>query len=199
MQGKRLLLAILSGVAALSTATPALAIMSAPMGWYLEGNGGTTKLSNKSYNGSASSSGIGVNANLGYKFMPYFATEIGYTRYADTSIKDSNSTRAGNDKHYSYDLSFRGILPAADTGLEAFAKAGVERVASHISITNSTSAANLGLSTASHSSTGLYLGAGVQYYFMPELAVVAQWQRAYGNSNTGTMDLYSGGISFIFD
>jgi hypothetical protein len=44
------------------------------------------------------------------------------------------------------------------------------------------------------------LGAGAQYYFMQEFAVVAQWARARGNSDTnGTMDLYSIGISFIFN
>jgi hypothetical protein len=169
------------------------------MGWYLEANGGSTKLSNKSYNASTSTSGIGYNGNLGYKFMPYFGAEIGYTRYADTKIRNNNSTTVAYDRHYSYDLAFRGTLPAADTGLEAFAKVGAERVASSISIQNSGGAAALGITSGSHNTTSLYLGGGLQYYFVPELAVVAQWQRAYGNSSTGTMDLLSGGLSFIFD
>ncbi len=198
MQGKRLLSALIGGIAALSVAAPALAVMSNPNGWFLEGNIGSTKLSNKSYNGSSSSSGVGYNGNLGYKFMPYFAAEAGYTRYADTKITNSGTT-AGTDKHYSWDIAFRGILPAADTGFEAFAKVGAERISSHTTIQNSTTAANIGLSSGSHSNTGLFVGGGVQWYFMPELAGVVQWQRAYGNSSTGTMDLISGGISFMFE
>ena len=200
MQGKRLLLAIVSGVAALSIAAPALALMSAPMGWYLEANGGTTKLSNKSYgNGSSSTSGLGYNANLGYKFMPYFETEIGYTKYPDTKIRGHNSMSAGTDSHYSYDLAFRGILPAADTGFEAFAKVGIGRTSSHVSLANSAVAANIGLASGSHNGTGLYVGVGAQYYFMPEMAAVLQWQRSYGNSSTGNLDFLSVGISFIFE
>jgi len=198
MQGKRLLSALIGGIAALSMAAPALAVMSNPNGWFLEGNIGSTKLSNKSYNGSSSSSGVGYNGNLGYKFMPYFAAEAGYFRYADTKIT-SNGTTAGTDKHYSWDIAFRGILPAADTGFEAFAKVGAERISSHTTIQNSTTAANIGINSGSHSNTGLFVGGGVQYYVMPELAGVVQWQRAYGNSSTGTMDLISGGISFMFE
>ena len=72
MQGNKYLLATVSGLAALVMSTSAFAIMSAPDGWYLEANAGSTNLSNKSYPGNSSSSGIGGNANLGYKFMPYF-------------------------------------------------------------------------------------------------------------------------------
>lgn len=200
MQGKKFLLAVVAGCVFGVLATSASAMMSVPNGWYIEANAGSTNLSNKNYPGSASTSGIGGNANIGYKFMPYFATEIGYSQYANSSIKDiSTGTKAGNDKHYAYDLAAKGILPIVDSGFEAFAKVGVTRVGNKMSINSQTAATAIGLSSSSHSDTGIYLGVGGQYYFMPELAVVVQWQRAQGNSSTGTLDLVSGGLSFILD
>ena len=203
MQGKTLL-KLLSGLTALSIATPALAIMSVPYGWYLEGNLGSTHTSNTNYPGSTSTSGIGGNANLGYKFMPYVAAEMGFTQYSNSTIKGNggsiySNTKAAHIKNYSYDLAIRGIVPIAASGFELFAKLGVERVNARVSVDSQNAANALGISASNHSATGLYVGAGAQYYVMPELALNVQWQRANGNSKTGNMDLFSGGISFIFD
>ena len=54
--------------------------------------------------------------------MPYFAAEGGYTWYHETSIYDQFGNKAGTNSFTSFDIAFRGILPAADTGFEAFAK-----------------------------------------------------------------------------
>lgn len=198
MQGKKLL-TLLSGLAVLSIATPALAMMSVPYGWYLEGNLGSSHTSSTNYPGSISTSGIGGNANLGYKFMPYMGLEMGYTQYSNSSIKNNVGTKAATIKNYSYDLALRGIVPIADSGFELFAKLGAERVNAKVSINSQTAAAGLGITSSNHSATGLYVGIGAQYYVMPELAFNVQWQRAYGNNRTGNMDLFSGGLSFIFD
>lgn len=195
MRGNQLL-AVLSGCAALTIATAACASMSAPMGWYLEGNFGSSRLSN--VDNSSNRSGIGGNANVGYKFMPYFATEIGYSMYANTSIESGNITVV-NQKHYSYDLAGKGILPIGDAGFEAFAKVGVQRINLHNSINDVPLANSMGLTGSQHSATGLYLGLGGQYSFMPEVAANIQWQRAQGNSTTGTEDLYTFGLAVIFD
>lgn len=196
---KRKILSAVCGLAAIAAAAPALAVMSVPFGWYLEGNVGSSHLSNVSYSGSSSSSGIGGSGFLGYKFMPYLAMEAGYTQYANSSIKDNTDTKAASVKHYSYGLAGRGILPIADSGFELFGKVGVQRINAKTSISNETAANNLGISSSQHNTTGLLVGAGAQYYMMPELAVNGQWQRAQGNSNTGTEDLFSVGLSFIFD
>lgn len=198
MQGKQLLLAI-GGAVLLISAVPAFAVMSAPEGWYVEANGGSTYLTKKSYPGSSSSSGIGGNVNAGYKFMPYLATEIGYSRYANTTVKDNTDTTAGTDMHYSYDIAFKGIVPIAGSGVEAFAKLGGERVTSKMSIDNSAAAANIGLTSTQHSATGLYWGLGAQYYFTPEFAIVGQWQQAQGDDSSGTLALLSLGLNAIFD
>lgn len=199
MQGKKIVISGVLGSALFLIAGPALAVMSVPYGWYIEGNVGSSHLSDESYPGSSSSSGIGGSANLGYKFMPYFGLEVNYTQYNNTTIKDDTDTKAATDKHYSYGIAGRGIVPIAASGLEAFARVGVQRITSSISIDDSTAANNLGISSSNHSYTSYLIGAGAQYYFMPELAVVGQWARANGNSSTGTEDLLSIGLSFILD
>lgn len=178
----------------------ALAVLSTPYGWYIEANVGTTKLFDEDYPPGASdeTTWIGGNVNLGYKFMPFFAAEVGYTRYADTKIEDQSGTTAGEDQHYSMDLAAKGIIPFSYTGFEGFGKLGVQRLHSRIKIKSSVAASNIGLVKSSSGVTGFYLGAGVQYYFTPQMAVVAQWARANGNSETGTIDLYSIGVNFVF-
>lgn len=198
MQGHRLLLTI-SGLIAVSISMPSFAIMSVPNGWYLEGNLGTSHISNKTYPGKSSNTGFAGNANLGYKFMPYFGLEVGYSKYADITIKDNNGTKAASDRHYTVDVAAKGIIPFADSGFEAFAKIGVARVASDVKVDDAASAAALGIANNKHNATGLYAGAGAQYAIMPELALVGQWQRAQGSSSTGNFDLYTLGLSFIFD
>lgn len=199
MQIRRLLSTAFYGITLLSITAPAMAVMSVPYGWYVEANAGSTNLSNKSYPGSSSSSGLGGSGDIGYKFMPYFALEAGYSQYANTTIEDNAGTKAGTDKHYSYNIAGRGILPIVDSGVELFAKLGVGRVNSNIDINNETAANNIGLGSGSHTAAGIYYGAGIQYYVMPELAVNVQWNQAQGSSSTGNLALFSGGLSFILD
>lgn len=201
MQGKKLLVTAISSLAACALTSSAYAIMSVPCGWYLEANIGSTKVTDVHYNGTGkvSPSGIGGNANLGYKFMPFLGLELGYTQYANTSIKTPAGTQAGTVKLYSYDLALRGILPIVDSGFEAFAKAGAGRINAHVNVSNQNAANSIGLGRASHSNTNWYYGVGGQYYWMPELAIVVQWQTQQGNSATGTGSLLTGGLSFIFD
>lgn len=199
MRGQKLLQGILAALVLSFVTAPAFAVMSLPYGWYLEGNVGSSSLSGKSYPGaSSSSSGIGYSGNLGYKFMPYVAVEAGYTRFAETDVKNGAGTKAGTDKHFSWDIALKGIAPVYDSGFEAFAKLGIQRISSDASISNSAAASAIGFTSSGHSKTGLYMGIGAQYYFMPEFAVVAQWARSDGNSSTGTSDLLSAGLSFMF-
>lgn len=187
--------------AALLYSGQTFAMLSVPYGWYLELNGGGSKLSNKQNPAgtTANQSGWGANINLGYKFMPFFAGELGVTRYANTTLKNSASTTVANDKNYSFDLTAKGIIPFVDSGFEGFAKLGVARIYSSRTVKNQTAAAALSVGNSSNSATGLYIGLGGQYYFMPEFAVVVQWQRATGTNASGTGDLYTIGVHWIFD
>lgn len=200
MQRNGLVGRVLVGLALTVAASSGMALsMSIPYGWYAEGNLGSTNLYNKSYPGSESTSGIGGNVNVGYKFMPYVGVEAGYSEYASTKIDDSAGVQAAKDRHTSYDLAVKGILPVMQTGLEAFAKLGAAHVKSDMKIENQAAATSLGLTENSHNTINVYYGGGLQYYFIPEIAVVAQWQRANGNGATGTMDLLTGGISILVD
>jgi hypothetical protein len=198
MQGIKFLKRAIGGFSLLLLTSSAFAETSLPFGWYLEANLGSSSLDNGSNPGSVSSSGVGYNANLGYKFMPYIAAEAGYTGYANSTIKDGAGNKAGTTKHYAWDIAAKGILPFYTSGLEAFAKLGVQRLSANDSVQSQSVANALGFSTSSHSATGLYLGAGLQYYIMPEFALVAQWARAQGSNYTGDSSLLSAGASFIF-
>jgi OOP family OmpA-OmpF porin len=199
MQGTRRALALLSGLAALTVTSSAFAVLSAPYGWYVEANVGGSHLSKVSYPGSSSSTGLAGSANLGYKFMPFLAAELNYSQYEPSKIRNSAGAKAATVKHYSYGIDARGILPLGPSGFEAFAKIGLQRLAAKVTINNQTIAKSLGMPRGNSSTIGPYIGIGAQYYMMPELGFVAQWARAVGNNNTGTEDLYSLGINFIFD
>lgn len=188
-------------IAALCVCTSVLAVSPLPNAWYLEANGGGSKVTNASYasNSSLSSSGIGWNLNVGYKFMPFFAGEIGYTNYAKTSSK-VNGVKIATATYYSYDIAGKPILPIGDTGLELFAKLGIAHLNANVKASNSSYAKANGIvvSTGSKNANGLYFGLGADYYFLPELAANVQWNRAKGNSKTGNLNLYSVGVSYLF-
>lgn len=198
MQVKNIIMVKIAGLILLTISTSSYAIMSVPYGWYLEGNVGITKIFNESFpkGAGSSNSNVGANANIGYKFMPFFGTEIGYTQYANTNIKNQAGVNAATVRHYAWDLALRGILPLSDNGVEFLGKVGIARAYSRIGIDNSEAAASIGLSGSTSGSTGFYLAAGAQYYFTPEFAIVALWARSQGNGSTGTLDLYSLGISY---
>lgn len=185
---------------ALSCQAPLQAAIPPASGWYVEGNVGSSKQQNMSYPGfSVSRERLAGSAALGYKFMPFMGLEGGYSIYSYNRIT-SGSTLVAKDRFYSYQLAIKGILPIMRTGFEPFAKVGVNRLRSRKQIIDPTLAAQNNFEAGNKSSTGLYLGLGAQYYVMPELAIVAQWARAQGrNDATGSLDLYSVGLSFIFD
>lgn len=191
MQGNRLLLAVIGGLTALSISTPTLALeMSAPEGWYLEGNVGVSRISNVSY--VKNNSGAAYNFNLGYKFMPYAALEAGYASYRNATI-EVGSTKVGDLAVYSYDIAAKGIVPISNSGVDIFAKLGVAHLRSNAA--TSTAFNNV---SASGNATNVFLGVGGQFNIMQELGIVLQWQRAQGSNNTGTEDLFSVGLAFIF-
>ncbi len=181
--------------------TGALAVAPLPIGWYLEANVGAPKISNVSYasNSSLSTSGLGWGINGGYKFMPFFAAEIGYTNYANSTAK-VNGVKIATATYYSYDIAGKPILPIGDTGFELFAKLGIAHLNANVKSANSSyaKANNIVVSTGTKNVNGLYYGLGAEYYFIPALAVNGQWARAKGNSKTGNLSMYSLGVSYLF-
>lgn len=193
---------ILTSMTALGFTGFAMAEAPMPMGWYLEGNLGGSKISNVSYapNTSISSTGLGWSLNGGYKFIPYFAAEIGYTSYANGTI-NFNGSKVGKDQAQSYDVAGKAIMPVQDTGVEIFAKLGVARAKSNVTATNAALLAANGetLNTGRHNSTDLYFGLGGDYAFMPNMAANLQWNRVDGTNKTGNLDLFSLGLNYMFE
>jgi len=189
------------GLAVTCGTTAVLAAAPLPTGWFLEGNLGSSSEHNAKYvaNGSTSGSGFSWNINAGYRFMPYFAAEIGYTNYADTEGKALGKTVA-NGNSYSYDIAGKGIIPLSDTGAELFGKLGVARINTHVKTANDAfiAANSLKVYDGTHTKTGILFGVGAEYAFMPNLMANIQWQRAQGNSSTGNFDLISAGLGYNF-
>ncbi len=190
-----------TAITAICFASPLWAAMPIPAGWYVEGNVGSSRSYNITYisNTSAGNSGLGWSVNGGFKFLPYTAFEVGYTNYSDANIEYGGS-KVGEDSRYIFDFAGKGILPLFSTGAELFAKLGLARISSTVKVTNNTivTANNLTAKTGTYVSESLYYGVGADYSITNHLSINGQWTRAQGNSNTGTLDLISGGLTYIF-
>lgn len=200
MKGIRLISLAIACIA-LGSASLVFAAVSVPSGWYVEGNIGTTRVSNVTYSPGASvtSAGLGGNIDAGYKFIPYFATEIGYSKYADAKIKNPAGTQGATAKNTALDITAKGILPIVNTSVQFFAKLGLAYARSDVSISDATAASTMpGLQTGTHKTASAYLGAGLDYSISPNFPVNFQWQRAQGDNRTGALDLYSVGLAYIF-
>ena len=116
MKGIKIFIYAVVSAASLVSAASVFASMSLPYGWYVEGNAGSSRATNKTYGTGTSTkaNGFGFNLDIGYKFAPFFAAEFGYTNYAKTVIKANGGT-AGNDTHYAYDIAGKGIFPVSGT------------------------------------------------------------------------------------
>lgn len=197
---KQITLAAISILSA-GVMTSAMAVAPLPMGWYVDANVGTAKVTNASYasGSSFSNSGVGWNLNVGYKFTPFFAAEAGYTNYANSTSK-VNGVKIATATYYTYDAAGKGILPIGDTGAELFAKLGIAHLNSNVKAENSSyaTANGIAVSTGTSNVNGYYYALGAAYYFIPALAGNIQWQRAKGNSKTGNLALTSLGISYLF-
>lgn len=191
---------IIISLIAMSAGTSALAITTYPCGFYAEGNIGYPVQSDTSYGNKNTSASLKTNpawnVNLGYKFMPYLAAEAGYTKFPNTRVFVSG-VNAAQDKHYGVDLAGKGILPFIDTGFELFAKLGATYVNSNLSINNKALARQAGLRAGSHNAVNLFIGAGGEYYIMPNIPINIQWQRSNADSQTGRFDVYSIGASYL--
>ncbi len=177
---------------------------SCPMsaGWYVEGNIGQSKLQNVNFGTGtsiASSTGFGWNVDGGYKFMPYFGAEIGYTRYPNASIRDISGATIATDRHYAYDLAGKAILPISNSGVEFFAKLGISRIRTKTVQNSTTPAPGTAFSNANTYVTGGYYAIGADYVFNPNLAANIQWATANGNGKTGNISLFSLGLNYIFE
>lgn len=181
--------------------TTAMASLGLERGWYVEGNVGYANINNTDFgnNTKIDSSNWGYNLNVGYKFIPYFALELGYTRYSTSDI-DFNNTMVAKYTPNAWDLTTKAILPIQNSGFNLYAKLGVARISAKMSIydQNVINANHLNITEGTTDATGLYYGVGGEYFMWPSTAIHVAWVEAIGTSETGNMALTSIGISHIF-
>jgi hypothetical protein len=157
--------------------SPAFADIPVARGSYADVNVGYSKIVNSNVMDNVT--GLGLNVNLGYKMMPFFAVEIGYTTYGA-----SKSSFTGAN---AFDAAIKGILPFQEVGVELFAKLGPDYV--------NNSKVPKGISP---NATNVYYAVGGAYAMNPNMLIVLQYSQAAGNSNTGNFQLFSIGASYIF-
>ncbi|MBV8803243.1 MAG: porin family protein [Gammaproteobacteria bacterium] len=179
----------------------AQAAMPLPAGWYLEGNVGEANVSNVDYasNSTNNNSGIAWNANVGYKFMPFFAFEGGYSTYGNTNVESYN-TKVAKATSQTYDIAGKVMLPIQNSGFEFLAKLGIGRTRTHITESNPNyvTAHGITVNAGTNLATSVIYGLGGEYSFSPNMLVNAQWMRADGGDHTGNLDLYLIGVSYLF-
>jgi hypothetical protein len=188
---------LFSGCAAFS----AHATMPLPMGWYTEANVGLPNVSNIDYasDSSINNTGIGLNVNVGYKFMPFFGLEGGYSTYG-TANAENNNIKVAKATSQTYDLAAKVMLPIQNSGFEFLAKLGIGRTRTHVTnLDNSYAVANgITVNAGTDLATSVIYALGGEYSFTPNMLVNAQWMRADGGDNTGNLDLYLVGFAYLF-
>lgn len=205
---RRILIGLVPLIIASFPATSAFAEVSYPCGLYFEINYGASQANGKDYPDNyevEDNGGPGWNVNAGYKFFPFFAVDLGYTRYDDTELEietddDEGSEIDADDHHYSINLALKGIYPFMNTGLELFGKVGVSWMYSEVETDGSSSDDDDDDDDDGNSetATGLYVGAGIDYVVAHELSFNIQWMRAYGGDEVGTLDLLSAGVNILW-
>jgi len=173
---------IILTIATLAFLSSVYAAIPIPKGWYADGSVGITNSKQKSSdsdddsddsNSSSSKTDFGFNVNAGYKFLPFFGAEAGYTSYGISS--------GGFTGDYSIDVAAKAIIPFQEIGAEIYAKLG----AAYLNIKDGSNA------------TGLYYGFGADYWLTPNMAILIQWMQAHGNDDTGHLYLASAGLGFV--
>lgn len=181
---------MITGAAMMCATAATYAAVPLPVGWYVHGSVGATKINGASYGAGTkvSSGGPSLGFDVGYKFSPFFGSEIGYNRYSTAKIKSQFNNIQGKNKLTSVDIAGKAILPFSTTGIDLYAKLGWVLLHSALS----------GSFSGSHNTSGLYIGAGASYSFTPCVSVHGQWARANGDNKAGNVDFYSVGLGYIF-
>ena len=184
-------LLILGAVSMLSVS--AYAAKPLTSGIYVEGNAGYGQVRTDIANVSNTNTGFMGGANAGYKFNQYLAVEIGINFFSKTTYSQSGIKHDANKSNYYYDVAAKGILPLGDYGFDLFGKLGLAMA--HTSWDSTI----LNVGGNSYTKPVGLLGLGVDYYFTPQFAAVAQ-TNITTKSGDKVPSMLSGtiGISYLF-
>lgn len=167
---KKLIKKIFSGFMIFILLGSAFAHVPIPRGWYADASAGITN-TNTSDSDNNSSTALGFNVNVGYKFMPFFGLEGGYTTYGTSS-----SSFTGN---HAIDIAAKAIIPFPEVGAELYAKLGGAQT----------------YPNEADNSTGLFYGFGADFWVFSNMSILMQWTQA--KSSDGPLNLFSIGIGFL--
>lgn len=148
-------------VLAASCAIPAMAGDA-----YLSGSVGRSDLKFDGPGGSLSGNATSLTVAVGYQFNSSFGAEFGSTHFGRTTMAGRGANARADDPAALY-AALTGAWPATDS-LSIFAKAGLARSESNVSIDGSVEG------TASH--TGALLGLGLGYALTPRATAFAEYQ-----------------------
>lgn len=178
------------------------AVCSIPMGWYIDGDIGVTRMYGQSYPAGVSNktSGTGWAAGGGYKFNRFVGAEVDYMRYADTRIRSNTGVTLARDVRYAVAAAAKVMYPILNSGVEIYGKLGLDWIHAKLGSIDATGAAlvQLNLNNGTRTARGLYWGGGVQYFFNENFAAHIQYAQVQGSSNTGNLGLTSIGLSALF-
>ena len=168
----------------------AFAVSAKESGIYLEGNVGYAKVKESVTNASKdNNTGFGWNVNAGYKFMPYFAAEVGFLGYPN-----ENFGEAKGSQNYAIDVAAKGILPFSDSGFSLFGKLGSAWVHHRIEPKSGYTLTNSG----TYKKFTALVGVGAAYAFTENFEVLLQGSATTKNGNVPSMWLGTLGVSYLF-
>lgn len=189
----------LAAMSSLSLSIPTFAEYG-PTGVYVGGQFGygSTRYDRAKFMGiDSSEDGAAGRVYIGNQFSPYVALELGGTifSYADLD-KDY-----GDIKTLSLDLLFRVGLPIYCSGFRADIKAGATTIFTDLDPTPA--GKKFGLTKFNQIETKPIVGASVNYFITPNIAVDLSYLHVFGtpkseNHNAPNIDLATVGISYLF-
>ncbi len=170
-------------------ATLSSATLAAAPGFYVGGQLGWSKAD---YEQADDKTGLGGRLNAGYQFDQNWSAELGYTRYANSKIKnaryDHKSIGDVTLKNNAIDIVAKGTLPL-DNGFNLFAKAGL----AYIKVK-----ADAAVAFEDENKWRPTYGIGAGYDFNQNVTADISWMRVQNGGVIPNLDVVSAGIGYHF-
>lgn len=171
-------------------------------GVYFEGNFGYGKVDEKlvpsgeiGWMKDNDNTGFSWNADVGYKFSPSWAIELGYNSLPNEKFSTNffSEVAEGTDNYF-IDLALKGIIPF-DSGLSLFAKAGAAYVNHKLTPAPFVFVEHSG----SNSGYSPLVGLGIGYAITPNFEITVQGNSTFKTNNIPAMMQGTVGLTITID
>jgi hypothetical protein len=129
---------------------------------------------------------------IGYAFSPFISLEIGYDYYGHPKFKDTQTGNVQNITQQGMDFVVKANLPL-DYGFALYLKGGIAWV--HRSTLHPTKI-NSFVYQESNEKFPVVAAAGIDYWFIPNMAIDFCWAKTLTISNLPTSDLLTIGLIY---